>query len=139
VKIVIGTDGSVYSHRALDWCAEFAARLGAEVVVVHALEMPVYTGAFGYVAAPYTLDDREAMHDLVVEKWCDPLARAQVPFEARLIDGAAVPALLNTARDEDADLVVVGRRGLGGFAELLLGSTSHQLSQHLGRPLLIVP
>ncbi len=139
MKIVIGTDGSVYSQRALEWGAEFAARLGAEVVVVHALEMPVYTGAFGYVAAPYTPDDRGAMHDLVVEKWCDPLARASVPFEARLVDGAAVPALLETARAEEADLVVVGRRGLGGFAELLLGSTSHQLSHHLGRPLLIVP
>jgi nucleotide-binding universal stress UspA family protein len=47
--------------------------------------------------------------------------------------------LIEIARTEGAELVVTGRRGRGGFAELLLGSTSHQLTHHVDRPLVIVP
>ena len=46
---------------------------------------------------------------------------------------------MKTADDESADLVVTGRRGRGGFAELVLGSTSYSLVHHLNRPLTIVP
>ena len=48
-------------------------------------------------------------------------------------------ALLAAADEEDADLIVVGSRGLGGFPQLLLGSTSTQLAQHSSRPVTIVP
>jgi nucleotide-binding universal stress UspA family protein len=47
--------------------------------------------------------------------------------------------LLEVADEVDADLIAVGSRGLGGFPELLLGSTSTQLAQHSRRPVLIVP
>ena len=78
--------------------------------------------------------------DIVFHLACLGVRRSTYsPGEIHEVNGSATVGLLNAARDEDADLVVVGRRGLGGFAELLLGSTSHQLSQHLGRPLLIVP
>jgi nucleotide-binding universal stress UspA family protein len=43
------------------------------------------------------------------------------------------------ARKANADLIVTGRRGRGGFTELLLGSTSHALTHHADRPLVIVP
>ena len=46
---------------------------------------------------------------------------------------------MQAAKTEKADLVVTGKRGRGGFAELILGSTSHVLSHHLDRPLVIVP
>jgi nucleotide-binding universal stress UspA family protein len=46
---------------------------------------------------------------------------------------------MQAARSEGAELVVTGRHGRGGFAELVLGSTSHELSHHLDRPLVIVP
>jgi nucleotide-binding universal stress UspA family protein len=56
-----------------------------------------------------------------------------------LVEGSAVTALLRVAEDEDADLVVVGSRGAGGFSDLHLGSTSHQVALYADRPVTIVP
>jgi nucleotide-binding universal stress UspA family protein len=67
------------------------------------------------------------------------LTLAHVAFRTVLAERYAADLIRSTAETEQADLVVVGRRGLGGFAELLLGSTSHQLAHHLDRPLVIVP
>jgi nucleotide-binding universal stress UspA family protein len=139
--IVIGVDGSDPSRRAVDWCAAHARAFDAEVVAVHALEVPTYVGA----GPPYiwltsaTPEQREAWRDLAERDWCKPLADAGVPFRVAVRDGDPASALMEAAENEDAALVVVGRRGRGGFKKLLLGSTSHHLSHHLDRPIVIVP
>jgi len=141
MKIVVGVDGSPSSARAVEWCAAHASALGAEVVAVYCLEMPVYAASgFGYVPLPVpTEPDREEILDLVQREWCAPLSKASVPFRAVVTEGSPASLIMSVAGEEGADLVVTGRRGRGGFAELLLGSTSHQLSHHLDRPLVIVP
>jgi nucleotide-binding universal stress UspA family protein len=53
--------------------------------------------------------------------------------------GEPVPELLAAAEDAEADLIVVGRRGSGGFGALALGSTAHQLTEHSTRPVAVVP
>jgi nucleotide-binding universal stress UspA family protein len=141
MKIIVGVDGSESSARAIEWCAQYAPALGAEVIVVHAVEIPLFTApGVGYVPVP-TLsdDDRERLREVARTQWCAALGQADVQFDVDLEDGPAATIIIEKARKEDADLVVTGRRGRGGFAELLLGSTSHQLSHHLDRPLVIVP
>ena len=141
MKILVGVDGSHPSTRAVEWCAEHAPALGAEVVAVHAIEMPVVVPppTTGFSLPQFTPVDRDELTREITEKWCAPLAAAAVRFRVVLVDGAAPLTIMQVAQSENADLVVTGRRGRGGFAELLLGSTSHQLSLHLHRPLLIVP
>lgn len=141
MKVLVGVDGSEPSTRAVEWCAEYASALGADVVVVHAIAMPVVVPPPpSALSLPQFIPaDREELTRVVTEEWCAPLNRKSVPFRVVLQDGAAAPAIIEVANDEDADLVVTGRRGRGGFAELLLGSTSHALSHHLNRPLVIVP
>jgi nucleotide-binding universal stress UspA family protein len=53
-------------------------------------------------------------------------------------DGRPASVIADAADSVDADLVVVGRRGLGGVAELLLGSVSHELAHHCKCPVLLV-
>ena len=60
-------------------------------------------------------------------------------FRAELREGTPVTSLLELADEVDADLLVVGSRGVGGFPGLLLGSTSTQVAQHARRPVVIVP
>ena len=140
-RIVVAVDGSEPARRAVEWCAVYARSFDAEVVVVHAVAVPIYAGMgqpYVWVPSP-TPEQREALRDVVARDWSKPLADAGVPFRVVLVDGDPAPAIIDLARTEDAALVVVGRRGLGGFKELVLGSTSHHLSHHLDRPLVIVP
>lgn len=139
-RIVVGVDGSQHSERAVEWCAEHARALGAQVVAVHSVDLPVYAGATPYYPALFlTPEQREELRDVVTRDWCKPLADAGVTFRAVLADDTPAAAIIKSADAEEAVLVVVGRRGRGGFAELLLGSVSHQLAHHLKRPLVIVP
>ena len=139
--IVIGVDGSEPAHRAVEWCATYAARTGVTVVAVHAIEMPVYGSSMSpYVPIPYpTPEQRLELEDVVARDWCKPLADAGVPFRVVLTEGPAARSISDAAAREDAGLVVVGRRGRNAFTEFLLGSTSRSLSHHVTRPLVIVP
>jgi nucleotide-binding universal stress UspA family protein len=141
MKIIVGVDGSPESARAVEWCAAHAASMDAEVVAVHSIELPIYAASgFGAVPLPIpTEPDREALREVVQSEWCAPMGNAKVRYRVVITEGAPAPAIMAIAEKEGADLVVSGRRGRGGFAELLLGSTSHQLSHHLDRPLVIVP
>ena len=141
--IVVGVDGSDHSERAVAWCADHAKALDAQVVAVYAMEPAFYGGYSGLVAMSLpiamTADQRLAIKEVVTENWCKALASAGVSFLVRVEDGSPSATLIRVASEVDANLVVTGRRGHGGFAELLLGSTTHQLSHHLNRPHVIVP
>jgi len=140
MKIVVAVDGSPASTRAVEWCAAHARALGAEVVALYVVEMSVLAASSVSLAPLPTLSeaDRDRLLDVVTREWCAPLAAAEVPFRVVMLDGSAASTIMEIADKEDADLVVTGRRGLHGFTELLLGSTSHQLTLHLHRPLLII-
>jgi len=139
--MVVGVDGSAHAERAVAWCAAHAAAFDATVVAVHVIETPAYGSAMGpYVSLPpLTATQLDELRDVVARDWCKPLADAGIAFRVALMEGSAARAIMDAADKENAELVVTGRRGRGGFAELLLGSTSHHLSHHLARPLVIVP
>jgi nucleotide-binding universal stress UspA family protein len=140
-RIVVGVDGSESAGRAVAWCANHAAALDAEVIAVYALEEPVYpVPTIAYVAVPPLSDEARAeLEALLAGEWTETLRRAGVDYRTLVVDGPAAAAIARVADEEDADLIVTGRRGRGGFAELILGSTSHHLTHHAGRPLVIVP
>ncbi|MEX1008658.1 MAG: universal stress protein [Acidimicrobiia bacterium] len=139
--IVVGLDGSTGSAEAARWCAETAPLLDADVIGVYAI--PVVFGLVPATVAPtvpvqYAEETRRALEDELAE-WCEPLRSAGVEFRTMLLDGEPAQTLMRVADDVDAALIVVGRRGRGGFAELLLGSVPHRLSHHAGRPVVVVP
>lgn len=135
-RIVVGVDGSANSRRALEWAVTVAGRFGAEVVAVHAVGLLSHLGGGPPVPSHGHLDE---LRQLFENEWCAPLAGCDVPHRMVTLDGPPVLVLLDAASREDADLIVVGSRGAGGFAELRLGSTSHQVVQHSTRPVLVVP
>jgi nucleotide-binding universal stress UspA family protein len=141
-QMVVGVDGSEHANRALKWCAEHAAALDAEVVLVPVAEILGFgpsMGPYNTSSPPLTDDEVEEMRERVTRGWCRVLADAGVNFRVVVREGSPAPMLIEIARTEGAELVVTGRRGRGGSAELLLGSTNHQLAHHVDRPLVIVP
>lgn len=140
-RVVVGLDGSDGSHRALQWCIDHAGALDAEVVAVHALSIPVML--IPERGMPSLLVESDGvLHERVekdVEEWCKSLREAGTPYRSCIIDGQAAAVLDDVATKEGAELIAVGRRGRGGFAELVLGSVSHQLAHHAHTPVLIIP
>lgn len=137
-RIVVGVDGSEHARKALHWAIEEAKLRGATLVVVHAWHPP-YIGATPLT--PYTFDTRlieEAAERVLRQAVSDATtAGLTAAPEPRLVHGGAAHAIL--AEAETADLIIVGARGLGGFAGLLLGSVSQQVTHHAPCPVVIVP
>jgi len=134
-RIVAGLDGSENSRRALVWAVELARALQAELVAVHALGL---LDRLGDGAPLPAAAHREAIVEAFENSWCAPLADAGIAARRLVHDGTPVDVLLEIANQEDADLIVVGSRGIGNVPEQI-GSTSHQLAVRSTRPVAIVP
>lgn len=131
-RIVVGVDGSATSVRALEWAAQEACLRGATLEVVHATILPEDAMELGSLA---TLKNREsAILDDAVAK-ASEFAPGIIVIP-RLTDPPAPEALVNVSKD--ADLLVVGSRGLGIFKEFALGSVSQDCARRVRCPLVIV-
>jgi nucleotide-binding universal stress UspA family protein len=135
-RIVVGVDGSENAQRALDWAILLGRQFGAEIVAVHAIGLLTNLGDGAPVPSHSHLTELRTKFE---SEWCAPLVGSGVPHRLECLDGPPVRVLLEAAKREDADVTVVGSRGEGGFSELLLGSTSHQVAEHSSRPVFIVP
>lgn len=135
-RIVVGVDGSPDARRALGWAVDHAGPTDT-IDIVHTWQQPIMAAEAGMAIDSSVLADSAAA---VLERELH-LLQATHPnlptITPRAINGHAGQALLDAA--EGADLLVVGTRGHGGFAGLLLGSTSTYLAHHSPCPLVIVP
>jgi nucleotide-binding universal stress UspA family protein len=137
-KIVVGVDGSKSSLVALDWAFDEAHRRGAPLVAVAAWQYPAA------LAAEATGFYTGAMTEELPENARQALEEALASVDHRGVDVTQVvdmgsPARILLDQAADADLLVVGARGLGGFRGLLLGSVSQQCVTHATCPTVIVP
>jgi nucleotide-binding universal stress UspA family protein len=138
--IVVGVDGSDGAHAALRWAVCEAYLRGAKVEAVCAWSFPVPIG-FPYAElqgmASVDLHARaEATVATAIEKALADEG-VEVLVQSRVVMSHPVPALLGAA--EAADLLVVGTRGRGGLAGVVLGSVSRQCAEHAPCPVVIVP
>lgn len=137
-KIVVGADSSPGAVAALRWALNEARIRDASVEVVHAWQYP-YMADMAYLAAAQI--DRTELQADAKAQITTALERAgadeDVRIEEYVAEGSAAMVLVERARD--ADLLVVGTRGHGGFAGLLLGSVSQQVAHHAPCPVVIVP
>lgn len=133
-RIVVGVDGSPSSQQALRWGAQVAARFGAGLDAVTAWDFPAAAG-FGPVPSDWNpaQDMRQALDQTVQAVFGD-----QPPAGLRRLvhEGSAAKVLLDAS--QGAIMVVVGSRGHGGFAGLLLGSVSANVAEHASCPVLVI-
>jgi nucleotide-binding universal stress UspA family protein len=139
--ITVGVDGSPGAHRALEWAMKEAATRHSPltVVTVHPVMASAWTGGPIILGmdAPEVQKARQAAEEAVAEIATQLGESQPVSVTVRAVNGFPVQELIEASRD--ADLLVVGSRGLGGFARLMLGSVSDQLAHHAHCVVVVVP
>lgn len=141
--ILISTDGSELANRGLAHGAELARRFGARLVVVTVTEMQSAPGGIEYPAAISTLQQYNAAMKARAEQ-IFASARAAVDLsgiDATMLhaaDSFAAEGIVNTAREQGADLIVMASHGRRGVGRLLLGSQTVEVLTHTTIPVLVV-
>ena len=143
--IVVGIDGSPASHAAARWALTEARLRDARLVALHAWSYIPLAAVGDPGMIPMPAGDLPGQLELEERAAADELDRAltrafpdgiPAEVEKRLVEGDAAEALVAEAKD--AELVVVGSRGRGGFKSALLGSVSGHVVHHAGSPVVVI-
>jgi nucleotide-binding universal stress UspA family protein len=135
-KILLATDGSPNGEGALRYACDLALRYDAQVIVVHAYSpLPTYLGEpWGAQVIEKSITEGRKVADRVAER----LREAGVEVVVEVLEGPPADTILRVADVQQCDLIVMGNRGYGELASLLLGSVSHRVLAHAQAPVLIV-
>jgi nucleotide-binding universal stress UspA family protein len=139
-RIVVGVDGSPASKRALSWAADQARATGDELEIVTSWEIPTWlvSGSAAASAEPvldydFAGEAARSLKEAVAEVLGEP---GELHYREIVAEGH--PAVSLVRHSEGAELLVVGSRGHGEFAGMLLGSVSMYVAAHAHCPVLII-
>jgi nucleotide-binding universal stress UspA family protein len=137
MKLLVAVDGSEHATRAVTAAASLAAASGAELVVVHQRS----DTALDHGPAAPSDEDADEAKAIVDDAVAAAIAAGAPSVRGRVergLRGEVAQAILDVARDEAADVIVVGPRGLSRFQGLLVGSVTDRLVHFADRPVLVV-
>jgi nucleotide-binding universal stress UspA family protein len=139
--IVVGVDGSAHSQQVLDWAVKEAGLRKTSLTVLAVWQVAGNQWTGNPEVYPADQAAAEKMRQAAEEATRKAVDAAGAPGPAsvtvRAVSGIPSQELISASND--ADLVVVGSRGGGGFARLMLGSTSNQLATHSTAPVVVIP
>ena len=133
-RVVVGVDGSPPSQQALRWGAHLAAAFGAGLDAVTSWDFPAAAG-WGPVPSGWdpSQDMRKVLDDTIQQVFGD---QPPAGLRRQVTEGGAAQVLLDAS--QGAIMLIVGSRGHGGFAGLLLGSVSANVAEHATCPVLVI-
>ena|SRR5690242_8868124 len=140
--IVVGVDGSDHSYRALIWAMRQAAQQQVPLTVLAVRPAQVrpatgiYWGVHAYPEDSHNADVAQKAIEQIVEQARHEIGGTTPQITVNVVTGDPAEELINTSRD--ADMVVVGSRGSGGFASLLMGSVSSKVTHHAACPVVVI-
>ena len=138
--IIVGVDGSGHSQRALEWAMHEAAfrQVPLTVLTVNEAVRGYYSSMAVYADDPVRTEDARKLAQAETDEVLDRLDGPRpASVTVKAVHGFPVEELINAGKD--ADMIVVGSRGAGGFTRLMMGSVADQVAQHAHCPVLIVP
>ena len=141
-SIVVGTDGSATASEAVRQTAELAKALGARVNLVSAYE-PVGSQRLRSerVEAPddvqWMVNEREDV-DATLKQAAEKISDAGIEVETFARQGDPADAILDVAEEQNADLIIVGNKGMTGAKRFLLGSVPNKVSHHAPCSVMII-
>ncbi len=137
--IIVGIDGSSHSQVALDWALREAKLRRAPLSVLTVVHLSA-VGGHGMVVFPSSEEVVAEAREAATEAAAKAAARlGEAAPSTRVQAVVGQPAEVLVDASQDADLLVLGSRGTGGFTRLTMGSVSSQVSHHAHCPVVIVP
>lgn len=139
-RILVGTDFSARAHLALRYGAEFATVFHAELLLCHVLEPIDFLATLPPVGESYIPANLPQLQEQQAKDQCEKLlAELQIPnTRIILVHGTPFAELVRAARNEEADLLILGTHGRGAIAHLLLGSVAERVVRAAPCPVLTV-
>ena len=137
-SIVVGTDGSATAEKAVEHAAELAKTLKGKVHVVSAYEPGSVKVGGGFEERSQWMASPNATVDSVLERAVGMIRVKGIDVEIYARKGDAAEALLEVAEECQADLIIVGNRGMTGTRRFLLGSVPDKVSHHAPCSVLII-
>lgn len=134
-KILVGYDGSEASKKAFDTACELAIQNGAELFVLTVAHPPDVADD---VETEAVIESSRQYHRRMLAELKAPLAAKRVKAHLEVAVGHPAEQIIYHADQHGVDVIVVGDRGRSKFSRLLLGSVSKQVTEHAGRPVLVV-
>jgi len=138
--ILVGIDGSAHSQRALEWAAKEAAlrHTSLTVLTVHQAVRGFWGGTLHYAGDEDLTEKGRQAAQAETDKVMASLGDARpASVTVKAVQGIPAEEILNEGAD--ADMIVLGSRGGGGFARMLLGSVSSNVAEHAKVPVMILP
>jgi nucleotide-binding universal stress UspA family protein len=141
-KILLAIDGSESSRDAAHYAIELAKSSSAELIAITVLHKPL--SSYGLAPAPNETEHDKDKRVLKTKEWFEKVIQeaeaTQINFRTELIDTqlSVESAIVEYAEEENADLIVMGTRGLSGFKRLLLGSVAIGVATYSTCPVLII-
>ncbi|QQS25100.1 MAG: universal stress protein [Actinomycetota bacterium] len=134
---IVGVDGSDNARHAAEWAIDQAVGRDVRIVVLATWTLPIVPmGAMSSMAVLPDWSDLESELRRSTEALATKLSRDGVEVEARIAQGSAADVLIEASRE--ADLLVVGARGLGRVTGLVLGSVSQRCVSHSVAPVAVI-
>ena len=134
--IIAALDGSEHSLKALDYARELAEKHGGKLLLLHAYHQTSdLRGAEGFNRA---VAKRKRAGEKVLQEGHSRLGEVPFEMEEDLLEGPAADAIVAAAEAHQADLVVMGTRGMGSITGAVFGSVSTKVTQYAPCPVLVV-
>lgn len=135
-RILVPVDGSEYSHKAVDYAAEFASMVGASVVLLTCrLEVTSLLSKDLYEKAITDLDLHAAE---LLAPYKEIFSKAHIEVTDLVLGGTPEDTILNVSKSEDCDMIIMGSRGYSDIKGLFLGSTTHRVLQLAECPVTVI-
>lgn len=135
-KVLVPVDGSEYSRRAVEYAADFASMVGASVVLLTCrLEVTSLLSKELYEKA---ITDLDAHAEELLGPYKDIFAKAHVPVTEMVLGGIPEDTIMQVAKGENCDIIIMGSRGYSDIKGLFLGSTTHRVLQLAECPVTVI-
>jgi nucleotide-binding universal stress UspA family protein len=135
-NILLAFDGSDYSRKALTYATNLSEQYGATLWLIHVFTHT--SDLLGYEDYEKLFAKRKSAGQIIVDEALQKLNKSTLKVRTELLEGPEAESILQAAQSSQADLIVMGTRGLGAVKGLLLGSVSRKVIHFSTCPVMVV-